>query len=320
VTDMDQRVREVKAFNAQLNRLGLTTVYDVGYLDGPYEPVARLLKNNDLTVRVYYPLQYYIRTPQEVPKVIEMIRNEKPLSRNAWFGLLGMGEHVYGPVHDSAFLPKQVFSAEDYEQYRKLATAAAQYGWQIHEHTALDTTVRKLLDMSEEIAKQYPIRDLRWTLAHLEWVTKETLERAKRLGWVAAVHNQTVKPVIAGGNKPPIRMIQDSGILWGMGSDGTIVATINPFHTMWQYTAGKVFPGIAAYTEVITREEALIAHTRSNAYLLFMEKDLGTLERGKLADLVVLDRDYMTIPLDDILNIQPVLTMTGGKIVYQSTP
>ena len=132
------------------------------------------------------------------------------------------------------------------------------------------------------------------------------------------MHNQTVKPVIAGGNKPPIRMIQDSGIIWGMGSDGTIVATINPFQTIWQYTAGKIFPAIVAYNEVITREEALIAHTRSNAYLLFMEKDLGTLERGKLADLVVLDRDYMTIPLDDILNIRPVLTMVGGRVVYQA--
>lgn len=318
VTDMDKRVREVKAFNTMLNSLGLTTVYDVGYLDGPYEPVERLWKSKELGVRVYYPLQYYIRTPQEVSKVVEMILRERPLARDPWFGVLGIAEHVYGPIHDSAFLPKEVFPQEDYDQYRRLATAAAQRGWQIHEHTALETTVRSLLDMSEDIAKQYPIRDLRWTLAHVEWITKETLDRAKRLGWVVAVHNQTVKPVIAGGNKPPIRMVQDSGVIWGMGSDGTIVATINPFYTIWQYTAGKVFPDIVAYKDVITREEALIGHTRSNAYLLFMEKDLGTLELGKLADLVVLDRDYMTIPVDDILNIKPVLTMVGGRIVYQA--
>ena len=82
---------------------------------------------------------------------------------------------------------------------------------------------------------------------------------------------------------PPIRMIQDSGILWGMGSDGTIVATYNPFHTIWEYTAGRIFPDIVKYDpdEVITREEALIAHTRSNAYLMFMENDIGTLEAGK---------------------------------------
>jgi len=318
VTDMPMRMREVKAFNTQLNALGLTTVYDMGYLDGPYEPLDRLLKQNELTVRVYYPLQYYIRTPQEVPKTVELILKEKPLTRNHWLGVLGMGEHVYGPVHDSAFLPKQVFSPEDYDQYRKLATAAAQRGWQIHEHTAVEATIRNLLDMSEDIAKQYPIRDLRWVLAHVEWITPESLERAKRLGWVMALHNHTVKPKMAGADRPPARMIQDSGITWGLGSDGTIVATINPFHTIWEYTAGRIFPDIKAYEQALTREEALIAHTRSNAYLLFMEKDLGTLERGKLADLVVLDRDYMTIPVGDILNIKPVLTMVGGRIVYEA--
>jgi len=104
-----------------------------------------------------------------------------------------------------------------------------------------------------------------------------------------------------------------------MGSDGTIVATYNPFHTIWEYTAGMVFPDIPKYKsdEVITREQALIAHTRSNAYLLFMEDDIGTLEAGKFADLVVLDRDYLTIPVDDIRNVEAVMTMVGGEIVFQ---
>ena len=72
------------------------------------------------------------------------------------------------------------------------------------------------------------------------------------------------------------------------------------------------------YTE--GSEEALIAHTRSNAYILFMERDLGTLETGKLADLVVLDRDYMTIPADDMRNLKPLMTMVGGKVVHEVKP
>ena len=120
---------------------------------------------------------------------------------------------------------------------------------------------------------------------------------------------------------PPIRDIQDSGILWGLGSDGTIVATYNPFHTIWEYTAGKIFPDIVKYQpdEVITREEALIAHTRSNAHILFMEDKIGTLEAGKYADLVVLDRDYMTVPIDEIRDLQPELTMVAGNIVYRAS-
>ncbi len=107
-----------------------------------------------------------------------------------------------------------------------------------------------------------------------------------------------------------------------MGSDGTIGATYNPFYTIWEYTAGRIFPDIVKYEsdEVITREQALIAHTRSNAYLLFMEDDIGTLEAGKLADMVVLDRDDLTIPVDDIRNIEAVLTMVGGEIVFQRDP
>lgn len=106
---------------------------------------------------------------------------------------------------------------------------------------------------------------------------------------------------------------------YGQGSDGTIVATYNPFHTIWKYTAGKVFPDVVKYApdEVITREEALIAHTRSNAYILFMEDKIGTLEAGKYADLVVLDRDYMTVPVDEIRDLSPVMTMVAGEVVYR---
>jgi predicted amidohydrolase YtcJ len=62
---------------------------------------------------------------------------------------------------------------------------------------------------------------------------------------------------------------------------------------------------------------ALIAHRRNNTCLMFREDDLGTLEVGKLADLVVLDRDYMSVPADEIFNIAPVLTMVGGRVVFE---
>ena len=61
----------------------------------------------------------------------------------------------------------------------------------------------------------------------------------------------------------------------------------------------------------------MLAHKRSDAYLMFREDDLGTLEAGKLADLVVLDRDYMAVPEDEIFNIVPVLTMVGGRVVFE---
>jgi len=71
--------------------------------------------------------------------------------------------------------------------------------------------------------------------------------------------------------------------------------------------------------KTLTREEALIAHTRNNAYIVFQDGNLGMLAPGRYADLVVLDRDYFKVPADEIKDIKPVMTMVGGKIVFEST-
>jgi predicted amidohydrolase YtcJ len=70
--------------------------------------------------------------------------------------------------------------------------------------------------------------------------------------------------------------------------------------------------------QTISREDALIAHTRNNAFFVFQEGNLGAIQSGKLADLVVLDRDYLTIPAEQIKDIRPVITMVGGRIVYDA--
>jgi len=84
---------------------------------------------------------------------------------------------------------------------------------------------------------------------------------------------------------------------------------------MWAAT-GLGIDGTQIQPNPVGREAALVAHTRSNAYMMFLEEDLGSLEPGKLADLVVLDRDYMTISDHEIKDIQSVATMVGGEIVY----
>ena len=315
---IEGRMEEVKAFNTLLNSMGVTTAYDVGYLDGSYKPVARLAEEGGLSVRVFYAQRYWADSPRSALAAAELLEREAPFQRDDWFGMFGIGEHVYGLLHDSTANANPI--ADDiYDAFELIVTSAAKHGWAINEHAMRDTTANRMLDISERIAEQYPIEDLRWTIGHLDLVDPETVQRAKELGWVAAVHNHTVKPPIEGRASPNIRGIQDSGITWGMGSDGTIVATYNPFHTIWEYTAGKVFPDIVKLQpdDVITREEALIAHTRSNAYLLHMEDKLGTLEAGKLADLVVLDRDYLTVPIDEIYTLEPVLTMVGGAVVFE---
>jgi predicted amidohydrolase YtcJ len=119
---------------------------------------------------------------------------------------------------------------------------------------------------------------------------------------------------------PPFRRLQDSGVHWGLGSDATAVTPSNPFYTLSFAVTGKMIGGRHVNRQSITREEALIAHTRSNAYFLFQEANIGSLTRGRYADLLVLDRDYLTVPLDEIKDLKPLLTMVGGKVVHDAMP
>jgi hypothetical protein len=81
---------------------------------------------------------------------------------------------------------------------------------------------------------------------------------------------------------------------------------------------GRSLGGSQVLDEPLTREEALIAHTRSNARLVFRENYLGSIRPGLLADLLVLDRDYLTVPDDEIKDIRPTATIAGGDVVHGS--
>ena len=115
---------------------------------------------------------------------------------------------------------------------------------------------------------------------------------------------------------PPSKTAASSGDL---GTDGTAANQTLPFTTLYFAVTGKMAGGAKVNRQTISREDALIAHTRKNAYLVFEENNLGSIQPGKLADLVVLDRDYLTVPADQIKNIKPVMTMVGGRIVYDAS-
>ena len=117
---------------------------------------------------------------------------------------------------------------------------------------------------------------------------------------------------------PPLATIQNSGIQWGFGTDGTAANQYKPFTTLHFAVTGEMVGGRKVIRQTISREDALIAHTRKNAYLVFQEDNLGSIQPGKLADLLVLDRDYLTVPAEQIKDIKPVMTVVGGRIVYDA--
>jgi predicted amidohydrolase YtcJ len=223
---------------------------------------------------------------------------------------------VYLPFFD---FPSQrgPWSKDIIDNFSRIAEIAAAGGWPLHEHTMSDWSVKDLLTSFEDINKRHPLAPLRWTLAHVYDISPDSIARAKALGMGLAVHGAAMN----GGVKLPLRAIADSGIVYGLGTDATIVSHYQPFITLGWLVSGLDLAGNKALDETLTREEALIAHTRSNAWLFQQEANLGTLEPGKLADLVVLNRDYLDIPAAEIMQIQSVMTIVGGRIVYQqSTP
>ena len=195
----------------------------------------------------------------------------------------------------------------------------------MQEHTLSNVTITDLLTRLDTLNEKVELAPLRWSLAHLIAFSKDNIEHAKKLGIGAAVHSMAMQAPRFGAAdgrriliKTPLKDIQNSGIRWGLGSDGTIVAPFQPFATLAWAVSGQNLGGRKVLSQTISREAALIAHTRSNAWLLFQEDRVGSLEVGKLADLLVLDRDYMVIPAVEIYDIKPIMTMLGGQIVFNA--
>jgi len=177
------------------------------------------------------------------------------------------------------------------------------------------------VDAYEAVNKEFDITRLRWCVHHVPEVTAELLSRLKALGcgvqmgayrWVTSSDPK----VVVG---PPFRTIFDHGIQVGIHGDGVHIAPLNPWqHIYYAVTGVNSFGARVNGDQQLTRAEALRTFTRGNAWFLRMEDKIGSLEVGKLGDLVVLDRDYFTVPEADIKNVRSVLTVVDGRVVHDS--
>lgn len=317
-----------RAIVADFNRVGLTAVLDVtgpGKRPQHYAPFRRLAEAGALNLRVFHTI-----APTAIAEAASPEALYKELTAtafrpgDAYFAPLGVGEIFYRPMHDSMQVRASA-SVDDVAMMAQYAERTAAAGIYLHFHATQEASIAQSLAIFEVIDRWHDLERLRWTFAHADGITDASLQRVKALGMGLALHS---RPVIAGKlehrdsepmlifGTPPLRSAQASGVTWGLGSDATNVGVYNPFLTLWWAVTGKMLDGSTISEQTVTRQEALIAHTRGNAYLLFQEERLGSLEPGKLADLVVLDRDYLRIPADEIREIRPLLTMVGGEVVY----
>ena len=306
-TSAAQREQNLTDFMHELNSTGLTGVYSLGQSS----LLAARAAKGPLPVRLWETLDFSANDPASAAKAVELISRTRPNQFDGQHGIFGLGEVLYGPFFDLA-PRKDPWPAQIMTEYGKLATAAARAGWHVHQHVINNNAVTDLLNTLEEVNKTQPLSGLRWTLGHVYDISPTNIARAKAMGMTLGVHGAAMQA----GAHMPLRQIADSGIVFGLGTDATIVSHYSPFVTLGWVVSGIDVGGNKVLDQTLTREEALTAHTRSNAYLFFQEKNLGSLEVGKQADLVVLDHDYMTVPAAEIRRIRPTLTMVGGRVVF----
>jgi predicted amidohydrolase YtcJ len=326
--EAEARMTNVRKLATYLNSMGITGWGDAGgrgMSAGHYAPYRELADKGELNVRVFWTTIRQPSTPEQVDKVLAEVATVKPFQGNDFMDHIGWGESVYAPLTTQLLRVQKEVKPDGIVQMKRIAGALAQRGVYLNSHVEMNGPIEQFVAAYEEINRDTPIRGLRWSFSHLDQIDEQQLQRMKRLGMTAQIHS---RPLIQGvlmhkvhgdaaWDMPPFRRVQDSGIVWGLGSDATAVTTSNPFYTLGFAVTGKMVGGHHVNRQSITREEALIAHTRSNAFILFQEANLGSLQKGKYADLLVLDRDYLTVPADAIKDLKPVLTMVGGKVVFE---
>ena len=315
-----------RAMIRDLNAAGLTSFGSAGCAPDVLAMYRRWADRGELDVRVFCITGASAGSPEQVDAVLPRIEQLKFLQGDEYIDHVTFGESVYRPLHDPMFLVKSDYGDAELGEWRRMITEIARAGLPLHVHANLRDTLSRFLDQIEVVNTEYPVGNLRWAFAHANQIEESHLTRMKALGMYAAVHPWAV---INGGinhsvfgdeawDMAPLSTIQSSGITWGFGSDGSRANQLLPFTTLWWAVTGKMVGGRAVLRQTIDREDALIAHTRKNAYLVFQEDNLGSIQPGKLADMVVLDRDYLTIPADEIREIEPLMTIVGGRVVYDA--
>jgi len=323
-----QKVEGTRAFFRALNAVGITGVMDPGgyNLSIPdYQPLFRVWREHGLTLRVRYSLSaprrgHELEDFQELTQLLPMGTGDE------WLRFNGIGENVtWGMYNNDTPTEAQKDALVAVLRWAVSRGLTATFHW----HN--DRAVHHLLDVLERVNAETPVTNLRWSIAHLNDASLASLQRIKAmgLGWLVQNAFYFRGEAFLGQRgadlariSPPIVSALHMGIPVGGGTDAHRVMSYLPFVSLQWMLDGKTAGGVAMRTpeELPTRLEALRLYTEGSAWFSFENDTRGALSAGKLADLAVLSKDYLTVPVDEIGGIVSQLTMVGGRIVYADGP
>ncbi|MBE2214587.1 MAG: amidohydrolase [Opitutaceae bacterium] len=328
----EHQANSTRHFMRELNRLGVTSIIDAGggfqnYPDD-YAIINDLHARGELTLRIAYNL-FTQRPKQEKDDFVRWIKMTEPGKGDDYFRMNGAGEML-------------VFSAADFEDFleprpdlppslegelKEVVTVLAKNRWPFRLHATYDESIRRFLDVFEEVHREVPLTGLNWFFDHAETVSDHSLERIRALGGgIAVQHRMAYQGEYfverygkqAAERTPPVRRMLEMGIPVGAGTDATRVASYNPWVSLYWLTTGRTAGGLELYPEQnrLSREEALRLYTIGSSWFSSETGKKGAIVPGQLADLAVLSDDYFSVPDERIQRISAVLTVVGGRIVY----
>jgi predicted amidohydrolase YtcJ len=331
-TDADRRRGAVEAM-AYAARMGLTTSADKGGAwpaDTPgargraqvgagaanevppftaYDHFVALDREGRMPVRLRVFFYMQDLTP-ELPFLTARVDNQFADFGSSWLRVSGVGERIHG-----AAAPPEVFEAA--------VRLIARKRWTHDQHANGLSDQRDIVSLWEKINATFPLAGLRWCLAHVPGIDADTLRRLKALDAGVSITGGRYLTGTATQEGSPFRRMLESGVHVGYGGDGGTVAPLSPWPHIYYMVTGRNSGGeaIEPADQLLTRSEAVRMYTANQGWFTREEHLLGSIEIGKLADLVVLSDDLFDpqkVPDAAIRRIRSVLTIAGGKIVYDS--
>ncbi|HLQ45509.1 MAG TPA: amidohydrolase, partial [Planctomycetaceae bacterium] len=347
-----ERLDRLKQMFAAYNAVGLTSISDRNASDDTVKLCEKLREEKNLTCRVFF--SYAINAQDPLDKIEQRLKTaaEHPLhAKNDWLWLRGVKCFLDGGMlTGSAYMREPwgvstIYGITDPayrgllyippDKLRSIARLSFDHGFQFTAHTVGDGAVHALIEAYESINRELPLRDHRPCITHCNFMSREAIERMKAVGIVADLQPAWLRLDGATLRKQfgerrteyfqPYRTLFEQGVIAGGGSDhmqkfGSLrsINPYNPFLGMWitltrqpRWAEQPLHP-----EQRISREQALRLYTINNAFLMFAEKDKGSIEPGKLADFIVLDRDYLTCPIDEVAEINVQQTFVSGRRVF----